>query len=199
MTLERISFAFIAAMASAFLAACDTAPTELQDGIDPQLSNHAGATATATGGGDFFVSLGDGFQGKFAFSTVQKDASGAADGAFHYSLVFVGGETLEFFGRATCMTVDTERGRAWIGGVITRNNSTHPGWRTDVHEPGRDIWFRVVDNGEGQGAEVDRTTFVGFEGGRGIITSEEYCEVRFWDEESEPWAVINGNLQVRAR
>ncbi len=97
------------------------------------------------------------------------------------------------------MTVDPERGRAWIGGVITRNNSTHPFWTRDINEPGRDIWFRVVDHGEGSDADVDRTTFVGFEGNRGIITSEEYCEAQFWDEESQPWAVVNGNLQVRAR
>lgn len=198
MTRTRISFAFIAGLTSALLVACDTAPTELQDGIEPQLSNHAGATATTTGGGDFFVTIGDGFQGEFSVGVVQEDASGAATGEFRYSLVAFGA-LLEFHGRATCMTVDPELGRAWIGGVITRNNSTHPSWMTEVHEPGRDIWFRVADNGEGEGAEVDRTTFVGFEGGRGIITSAEYCEARFWDEESEPWAVVNGDLQVRAR
>lgn len=180
-----------------FLAGCEAepGPTDVES---IRFSHAPGVSASATGGGDFLVTIGDGFQGKFAFSAVQTDPSGTAEGNFHYSLVFFG-ELLEFFGRTTCMTVDRENDRAWIGGVITRNNSTHPAWMTEVHEPGDDIWFRVVDNGEGAHDDVDRTTFVGFEGNRGIITSEEYCDVQFWDEASEPWAVVKGNLQVKAR
>ncbi|NIU75387.1 MAG: hypothetical protein GWN71_17950, partial [Gammaproteobacteria bacterium] len=49
-----------------------------------------------------------------------------------------------------------------------------PGFQEDVHQPGRDIWFRVVDYGEGENAtQPDRSTFVGFEGDAGIITSAE--------------------------
>lgn len=199
MTRKRISFASLA-MLVATSAACDTtpAPTEPHSDLDIQRSHLPGISATATGGGDFLVTIGDGFQGKFAFSAVQLDPSGEAEGDFRYSIVFFG-ELIEFHGRATCMTMDPALGRAWIGGVITRNNSTHPAWMTETHQPGRDIWFRVVDNGEGDAADPDRTTFVGFEGNRGIVTSEEYCAARFWDEEAEPWAVVEGDLQVRAR
>jgi hypothetical protein len=59
------------------------------------------------------------------------------------------------------------------------------------------VWFRVVDNGEGQGA-VDRTTVFGFEGGGGIATSEDYCAMQLWTaNDANTWAVVNGNIQVR--
>ena len=68
-----------------------------------------------------------------------------------------------------------------------------------VHQPGADIWFRVADYGEGnQALQADRSTFVGFEGSAGIITSDEYCTTQPWpagDAGTNP--VTAGNLQVR--
>jgi hypothetical protein len=68
---------------------------------------------------------------------------------------------------------------------------------TPIHEVGKEAWFRVVDYGEGQSPD-DRTTVLGFEGGLGIITSEEYCQLQLWrDDDAGTWAVVNGNIQVR--
>ncbi len=101
-----------------------------------------------------------------------------AEGSFRQTLVFQG-LLIDFVNEVTCMAVDAANGRAWIGGVVTENNSDHPAFTTSIHEPGKDVWFRVLDTGPSS-AEADRTTFLGFEGAAGIITSEEYCRERIW-------------------
>jgi hypothetical protein len=94
----------------------------------------------------------------------------------------------------TCLAVDAELGRAWVGGVITQNRSTNPAFTGSIHQVGHDIWFRVLDNGQGQDP-ADRTSFVGFEGI--IPTSEAYCEMRIWpDGNARTWPVTQGNIQV---
>ena len=71
---------------------------------------------------------------------------------------------------------------------------------TDNNEVGDDIWFRVVDYGEGQDAQADRSTFVGFEGNAGIITSREYCDAQIWPEgDARTGPVTDGDIQVRVR
>ena len=63
---------------------------------------------------------------------------------------------------------------------------------------GRDVWFRVLDGGEGAAAPPDRTTIFGFEGDRDVITSAEYCAARLWlDNNANTHAVTRGNIQVR--
>jgi hypothetical protein len=95
------------------------------------------------------------------------------------------------------VAVDAGEGRAWIGGVVTQNNSTHPNFTTEIHDVGRDIWFRVLDSGEGSSEAPDRATFVGFEGGGGIITSQEYCEAQIWPAgNARTVGQASGNIQV---
>lgn len=164
-------------------------------------SSDAGPTLTAgpsstTGGGHF--SIGGVLDIKFAMSAIQTSADGTGTGQFRHSVIFQD-ELIEFHSRTTCVTFDAENGRAWIGGVITQNRSTHPAFTTEIHEPGHDIWFRVVDYGEGGNAsQADRSTFVGFEGGAGIDTSEEYCELQIWpDGDARTNPVTQGDIQVR--
>jgi hypothetical protein len=147
-----------------------------------------------SGGGQLLVS--NMFEGTFAFNAVQT-GNGGTVGQLHYSLLFQG-LPVEFYGRVTCLAVDSMTHRAWIGGVITENLSEHPTYTTPRTQVGRDIWFRVVDYGEGAGAQADRSTFVGFEGDRGIITSAEYCAARLWvDGDVGTQPVIHGNIQVK--
>lgn len=154
---------------------------------------NAGVVASATGGGRYVI---EGIpEIRFSFSAIRR-GDGSAVGQFLHSLE-LGGLPIEFHGEVVCLTVDPVNGRAWIGGIVTQNNSEHPGFTTDIHQPGRDVWFRVLDSGEGRG-EADRTTFLGFEGGAGIITSTEYCEVAPWpDDNARTNPVVKGNLQVR--
>ena len=70
-------------------------------------------------------------------------------------------------------------------------------YSTERTQPGRDVWFRVLDSGEGQ-SEPDRTTFLGFEGDADIITSQEYCDLAIWpDDNARTSPVTEGNIQVR--
>jgi hypothetical protein len=158
------------------------------------LAGGGGVTGSATGGGSYLL-LGT-ESTKFAFSAIAR-ADGSATGRFHHSLVFQG-ETVDFQGAVTCVTFDPDQHRAWIGGVITRNDSTHSSFVQPRNQVGRDIWFRVVDYGEGAGDPEDRTTFVGFEGDAGLATSADYCDVQPWPEgDARTWPVTKGNIQVR--
>lgn len=177
------------------LVACD-APTQLSPPTEASFSRSADP-ATATGGGQYLITLGTlELPGDFSFNAIQTSPDGAAEGRLRFTLDFQG-EPVEFHGDVTCMTRDLSTGRAWIGGVITRNASVaEPYASGEIFNPGKDIWFRVLDSGEGA-MTIDRTTFVGFEGGAGIITSAEYCDVQLWAPgDARTWPVT-GNVQVR--
>ncbi len=157
-------------------------------------SQQAGAAVGASGGGRYLLS--NSIDAQFAFSANQH-GNGRASGQFHQTLEFQG-QHVEFHGTVTCLSADAENGRAWIGGVITKNESAHPSFQAPRNQPGRDIWFRVLDAGEGSRAAADRTTFVGFEGDAGFATSAAYCEGQPWPPgDARTWAVTSGNIQVR--
>ena len=149
--------------------------------------------ATAVTGGGWYLLQGA-FEVQFAFAAVQH-ADGRASGSFHHQTEDSTG-TIAFKARVTCVAIDPDNGRAWIGGVITRNESTSPAFNTEIHQPGHDIWFRVLEDGEGSEA-TDRTTFVGFES-PAIPSSASYCEQRIWpDGNARTWPVTAGNISVR--
>ncbi len=106
------------------------------------------------------------------------------------------GLIVDFSGKVTCLAVDPDNHRAWIGGVVKRNRSTDPAFLTDIHEHGDDIWFRVLDVGGAPGL-VDRSSFIGFQGAAGIQTSAEYCAARIWpDDNARTWPVTQGGITV---
>ena len=122
--------------------------------------------------------------------------NGGAVGELFVSTVLQG-FAIEFEGDVTCVTVDPVNHRAWIGGVITANRSAHPSFTTERTQVGHDIWFRVVDYGEGTAAAADRATFVGFEGDLEIPTSAAYCALQPWaPDDARTWEVTEGNIQV---
>lgn len=180
-----------------FLAALLIVPTTLwANPITEAQANDGnnGVVISSTGGGHFLVS--GALDVTFSFSAKQKE-DGTANGQFRFS-VELAGLPVEFHGEVICLSVDSENGRAWVGGVVTQNNSEHPSFTGEINEPGRDVWFRVLDSGEGGQNEMDRSTFLGFEGGGGIITSEEYCDLAIWPDDNERTSpVTQGNIQVR--
>ena len=159
--------------------------------------SESGPGDAATGGGHFLITLASGELVDVQFGmTAVTTGGGGANGHFTHRAVF-GGIAVEFQGRVTCVAVDSDNRRAWVGGVVTQNTSDHPSFTTPRTQPGRDIWFRVLDSGEGQ-AEPDRSTFVGFEGDAGITTSQQYCDARPWpDANARTWPLTAGNIQVR--
>ena len=175
----------VAAAACAVSLAAVMAP-----GLGARARMGDGVTAHVTGGGHY--ALLNAFDTQFAFSAIQH-GDGRASGRFHQRVELPTG-TVEFRAQVTCLAVDPVLRRAWIGGVIVSNDSTDPAFTTPIHQPGHDIWFRVLDNGQGHDA-ADRTTFVGFEGV--IPSSASYCEQRIWpDGDARTWPVTGGNLSI---
>lgn len=187
--------AIIAVSALVVAVGCDAPLSE--DPVAPDMSVVGGELAQASGGGEYVVTLGSAeLPGEFSF-TANDLPDGKTTGRLRYVLELFG-EHVEFHGEVTCLTVDEEEGRAWVGGDITKNLSVREPYASgEIFQPGKAIWFRVLDAGEGD-EPVDRTTFVGFEGGAGIITSQEYCDAAIWpDDNARTWPVTAGNIQVR--
>jgi hypothetical protein len=121
------------------------------------------------------------------------EQNGKGEGEFTIYADEGGGLVVDFEGKVTCLAIDPVNHRAWIGGKIKENRSTDPDLLTDIHRKSRDIWFRVLDEPTG-----DRSTFVGFEGSAGFITSEEYCAGRPWPAgNARTWPVVSGGIMVR--
>ena len=191
MTLKRL----LVVVPVAFAMGCQS-PIEPSStaGGTTQATQTAVAPPGTTGGGRLLVS--GLLETTFTFNAVET-GTGAAEGRLHYALTLEG-LPVEFYGRVTCFAVDPVNHRAWVGGVVTENLSQHPSFTTPRTQVGRDIWFRVVDNGEGSNAVPDRSTIVGFEGDRGILTSAEYCARKLWvDGDVGTHPVTQGNIQVR--
>lgn len=163
-------------------------------GVRLSASGENGIVLNSSGGGHYL--LQNTFDVQFAY-TAKRLANGTTQGKFHESLL-VDGETVAFSGDVICMALDPVNHRAWIGAVITKNNSTHPDFQEWYHQPGEDVWFRVVDYGEGSAAPPDRKTFMGFENTPGIPTSEIYCQLQIWPaDDARTWPVTEGNIQVK--
>ena len=176
-------------------AACSEAADPI--GTEPQLEiaqDHNSGLFRVHGAGAYTITLSNGtvLDARFNAEVRQVASDGTARGVFRHRLIF-NGELVDFSGVATCLAVDPVDGRAWIGGVVHRNRSVAaPFADGEIYEPGRDIWFRVLD-----APEDDRTTFTGFEGGAGIITSQEYCDTRPWpagNARTNP--IVSGNVRI---
>jgi hypothetical protein len=184
---------FVSVLVAAICAAgCDNtlAPsgqTQLRAAYDASDNPSAGIT----GGGQYSLA---GLPGKFSVSAIQHP-DGATTGEFRQFVDEGGGVVVDFHASVTCMAVDPVNHRGWVGGIITENRSTDPGFLTPIQQPGRDIWFRVLDGGNGEG---DRLTFTGFQGSAGFLTSAAYCAGQPWPAgNARTWAVTAGNIDIR--
>lgn len=182
--------ASLAALAA--LAGCDRALAP-SDAARPSASRARAVVASATGGGRFLAASVVDVQ--FAFSAVLH-GDGRASGRFH---MYRPDLETTYYGAVTCVSFDAANRRAWIGGVLTRVRTENPTvLASPEQQVGKDVWFRVVDYGEGRDAPPDRSTVMGFEGAAGFITSEEYCAGKPWPEgDARTWPVTSGNIQVR--
>lgn len=128
-----------------------------------------------------------------------RKADGSVSGHFRQSRSTPAG-TVDFAGIVTCVTTDANfPGRARIGGIVTENNSTHPGFLTTNHEVGDDVWFRVLDDGNG-GSAVDRSTTLGFKPTL-VDRSDQYCALPFtglpWWNPASIFPLSQGTIQVK--
>jgi hypothetical protein len=182
----------IAGTALLALGCGSEAPTAPRTGfpVAPEASAlFNGQAGLAWGNGQAILSVGPMDVAFVAFGATQ----GRAGGWFrHYIPTSTG--TIEFTAVVTCISVDEALGRAWIGGKVLTNKSTRTDFTTAVHQPGDEIWFRVLDGGWRAGDPPDRSTSPGFEGALGVITSREYCDKRLWP--NEPPALSTGRVDV---
>jgi hypothetical protein len=127
----------------------------------------------------------------FSFDA-EVEKNGKAAGEFTVYADEGGGLIVDFDAKVTCLSIDPINHRAWIGGKIKDNRSTDPDLLTEIHKNGRDIWFRVLDDPAG-----DRSTFVGFEGSAGFITSADYCAGQPWAAgNARTWPVVSGSITI---
>lgn len=186
---SRLSITLLIALTAA--TACDEPGSTV---AAPDVAFSVNGLAKASGGGHYL--LGGAFPGTFAFTAIQTSADGAAKGQLRHTLDF-NGELIDFHGVVTCLTVDPVNNRAWIGGVVTKNKSVAEPYASEARfQPGEDIWFRVLDNGQGQ-ADPDRTTFTGFMGDAGFDTSVAYCEGMPWPaDDARTHPVTAGDIHI---
>ena len=122
----------------------------------------------------------------FSYSAVAR-ADGTAEGEYQYNFRAAG-----FFihGTVTCASVSGNAG--WVGGVIDSIVSPDP---ADQSLVGTEIWWRVIDNGEGANQPADQTTSLLFAVPGLPITAESWC--RNQDVRGVLRDVLSGNIQVR--
>ncbi len=165
----------------ALAAACSEPEVDATATMGHPLAAVGGVRESMTGGGEF--EHPDFGRVTFAFNAV-RHADGSVSGRFQQHQPAFG---FTYKGDVTCFVIDRTNGRAWVGGVLTHTNDPDP-----VTEVGDDAWFRVLDLGN-NGAEPDRSTFLGFEGA--IVTSEDYCQLQIWaDGNARTWPVNKGNI-----
>lgn len=187
----RFPGSLVTACACLTLVSCENA-TAPEPPPAPEAHLFFGPTGLAVGAGRF--AIGE-LSVRFFFSGLQLGNN--AVGSFYHAVDLGEGERVEFFSKVTCLAFDAANGRAWFGGVILKNNSTAgSGFVGTIHQPGKDIWFRILDTGPS--ADPDRSTFVGFEGSAGIQTSAEYCQVKTWpDLNARTNPVTQGEIAVK--
>lgn len=186
----RSGFAMIALTALA-VAACDR-PISTAPELDIRFSMNG--LAKVSGGGHYLLS--GALPGTFAFTAIQVADDGTAKGHLRHTLDLAG-ELIEFHGVVTCLTVDPVNNRAWVGGVVTKNKSVAQPYASEARfQPGQDIWFRILDNGNAH-ADADRTTFTGFAGDAGFATSLDYCAGMPWPaDNARTHPVTAGDIHI---
>lgn len=186
----------LAVAAASLLGACERTTT---DSLAPRIGNDPRAVRSATqldetlgsvsGSGSYSI---NGLIVDFSLAAaIEKNGKG--EGEFRIFADEGGGLIVDFEAKVTCLAIDAVNGRAWIGAKVKNNASTDPALTTEIHKQGRDIWFRILDAPTG-----DRSTFVGFEGAAGFITSADYCAGRPWpDGNARTWPVVSGGIAIQ--
>jgi hypothetical protein len=177
-------------MTGVAIAAGCTVPVESVENDDAITQTSAASSAVVarvSGSGHVMRNL----TGEDELTTFSYNATARADGTAHgkYQYHF---RAADFFihGTVTCASVAGNAG--WVGGVIDKIVSGDP---ADQSLVGTEIWWRVVDNGEGANAAADLTTSLLFAVPGLPITAESWC--RNQDVRGVMRDVLHGNIQVR--
>jgi hypothetical protein len=98
----------------------------------------------------------------------ERRADGTTTGSYFYNFQAAG---FSVQGPITC--ISTDGNQAWVGGVVGSIDSPDP---EDQQLVGRDMWWRSIDNGQGDHATLDITSGIGFAFPGSTITAESWCQ-----------------------
>jgi len=188
---------FVLAGIGAVAVSCDRAtPTALEPVSTPRLATGGAVLAAATGAGTVDLSTAGVPNLTFNLNALGY-GDGKGSGTFRQRRETVGG-VVDFTAEVICLTIDKVNRRAWVGGLVTKNNSTDPAFMTTIHEVGDHVWFRMVDYKRKDSDPVDRSTTLGFEGAAGFLTSPAYCAGKPWPAaDARTFPVLKGDISVR--
>ena len=189
----------LAALLLLSLVGCEGAANDSLTAPPISLNEGNGVVLHVQGAGLVDLTAASAGFAEFQF-VAHRQADGTVTGHFRQSRNTPSG-TVEFRGVVTCVTFDANfPGRARIGGVVTENTSTHPGFLTLNHEVGDDVWFRVTDSDGGLDA-ADASTTYGFVPTL-VTSSAAYCALPFdglpqWNPASI-FPLKQGTIRVKA-
>ncbi len=100
---------------------------------------------------------------------------GTAGGEFKQSAMMEAG-TVDIDAEVTCAELDSKSGKGWIGGTVTRNDSTNPEY---AGAAGADVWFRVLDLGA-----KEQTAFISMPifQQKNIKDAATFCKKKPWSD-----------------
>jgi hypothetical protein len=150
-----------------------------------QAANGGGVLESTTGSGHFTGSNGEIVS--FAHNAV-KHADGTVTGNY---VIHLRSLDATFRGPVTCLAVVGNH--AWAGGIAEEVTSDNPNLAA---LEGQEMWFQVIDNGEGANDPPDITTSIGVTPVGGPAgQAQAYCDAM--PQPRFPLVVEKGNIQVR--
>jgi hypothetical protein len=179
------------AVAVCLASACRDAPTAVRPStaVVPAspLADVGAIAVSVTGSGHVLRNLtGEAELTTFSYNALRRD-DGATTGEFQVNFRAA---TFSIKGTVTCVTAVGNT--AWIGGVIDWIKSDDP---ADQSLTGTDVWWRVTDNGQGEGDPPDLSTSILLTIPGVPITAASWCRDQPLRGLSRP--IDHGNIEVR--
>jgi hypothetical protein len=165
----------------------DAVPTGIATADVARMSITSGIVTRVVGSGHIMRDLGAGEElTTFSYSALAR-ADGTAEGEYQYDFRAAG---FSIHGSVTCVTVAGNQG--WVGAVIDKVSSPDP---EDQALVGTEVWWRVIDNGQGEADPADRSTSLLFAIPGLPVTSASWCN----DQEARGLLrdIVRGNIQVQ--
>jgi hypothetical protein len=130
-------------------------------------AHSSGVIVQVKGTADHLRTVGEVTALTFFHFDAERRADGTTSGSYYYNFQAAG---FSVEGPVTC--ISTAGNQACVGGIVARIDSPDP---EDQALVGADMWWRSIDNGQGEDTALDITTGIGFAFPGGTITAESWC------------------------
>jgi hypothetical protein len=153
--------------------------------VTPRMASGGPVVTQVVGSGHLERDLGEGLElTTFSYSANGRE-DGSATGQYQYNFRAL---NVVIHGTVSCVTIKDNQG--WVGGNITRVDSDDP---ADQELVGTEVWWRVIDNGQGNDVP-DQTSSLLFAIPGSPITSASWCANQ--EARGVVRNVLHGNIQV---